>query len=103
MKPYFDDKSGTLSLTSDLDRQSLSVDGWEKLGSAEHKKLKSGGNVTFDLSRLGHIDSAGLAWLLNFKRDASLDNVTVTFASIPDRLKQLALLSGVESIFTSEN
>ena len=86
-----------------LTRDSLSTDGWTQIPAASRKILQQQKQVQFELSKLDSVDSAGLAWLLNLKRDAAQAQVSITFAAVPDRLAQLAALSSVDALLLSES
>ena len=45
-----------------------------------------------------HIDSAGLAWVLNLLRDARKHDVIFSLKNVPNELIQLARLSGVDTL-----
>lgn len=102
----FDNQSGNLCVQpaqSGLTRDTLSNDGWATLNKNDCVALQKKSRVSLDLSHVGPVDSAGLAWLLNIKRDALKDKVTITFCAVPDKLDQLAALSGVNSLLNSES
>ena len=66
-----------------------------------HPEVLASSPLTVDLSHVTHVDSAGLAWLINLKRDANACKVEVIFSQIPDNLRDLAALSNAESLLTS--
>lgn len=55
-------------------------------------------DITVDLAAVDNIDSAGLALLLNYLRDAKHADVKVSFINIPDRLLSLAALSNADTL-----
>ncbi len=101
MSPEFDATSSRFSILGDLTLETLKSDGWLLVDEPTRSSLTETG-VNFDLSGVDHIDSAGLAWLLNFKKDASLDSVVISFTSAPEKLMQLAALSGVDHLLISK-
>ena len=56
--------------------------------------------VTVNLHEVTNVDSAGLALLLEWLRQARAEGRTVTFQGIPDKLLAIARLSGVEALLT---
>lgn len=56
--------------------------------------------LTVDLSDVTDVDSAGLALLIEWLRQARAEQRTVTFRGIPDKLLAIARLSGVEALLT---
>lgn len=101
---FFEQRSQSLRLRSEqsgLTRDTLFEDGWKALSKTDIAALKTVENLCMDLSKVGSVDSAGLAWLLNLKRDALHDRVSITFSAVPDKLHQLAALSGVCSLINS--
>lgn len=101
MNPKFDMESSTFSVSGKLTLETLKNDGWLCVNKSAKLSIINT-SVQFDLSGVDHIDSAGLAWLLNFKKDASLDSVVVSYTSAPEKLMQLAALSGVEHLLISK-
>lgn len=60
--------------------------------------LTPGGQVTFDLAAVERTDSAGLALLVSLLREARASGTTLQFANIPDQLRSLARLSGIDDL-----
>jgi phospholipid transport system transporter-binding protein len=56
--------------------------------------------VTIDLREVTSVDSAGLALLLEWLRQARADRRAVRFVGIPEKLLAIARLSGVEALLT---
>lgn len=59
------------------------------------------GDTTIDLAGLTALDSAAVATLLAWQRAASTHQISLKFIHLPDSLKSLAKLYGVDS-FLSE-
>ena len=57
--------------------------------------------VTVNLSEVSDVDSAGLALLLEWLRQARAERRAVVFQAVPDKLLAIARLSGVEELLTS--
>lgn len=55
-------------------------------------------NITMDLGGVGNADSAGLALMLEWIKQASRKGVQLQFKNIPDQLLNLAKLSGLNSL-----
>lgn len=56
--------------------------------------------VTVNLSEVADVDSAGLALLLEWLRQARAERRAVAFQAVPDKLLAIARLSGVEALLT---
>jgi phospholipid transport system transporter-binding protein len=55
--------------------------------------------LTFDLQGVTLIDSAGLALLLEWLQQARAANRTVVFINIPDQVRDLIRVNGLERVF----
>jgi phospholipid transport system transporter-binding protein len=56
--------------------------------------------VTVNLKDVSRVDSAGLALLLEWLRQARADQRAVTFTGLPDKLLAIARLGGVDGLLT---
>ena len=56
--------------------------------------------VAVNLKDVSRVDSAGLALLLEWLREARTDRRTMTFTVLPDKLLAIARLSGVDGLLT---
>ena len=56
--------------------------------------------VAVNLKDVSRVDSAGLALLLEWLREARTDRRTMTFTALPDKLLAIARLSGVDGLLT---
>ncbi|KXI29216.1 STAS domain-containing protein [Paraglaciecola hydrolytica] len=52
--------------------------------------------VVLDLKSISHVDTAGLAWLINLLRDCKTQDIAFTLANVPQTLINLAKISDVE-------
>ncbi|PIV89383.1 MAG: NTP-binding protein, partial [Hydrogenophilales bacterium CG17_big_fil_post_rev_8_21_14_2_50_63_12] len=59
---------------------------WLAQGEAALKQ----GTATFDLARLGHLDSSALSLLLSLRRRAEASGSAIEFRNIPESLASLA-------------
>lgn len=57
------------------------------------------GPITVDLGGVPRADSAGLALMLEWLRQARQDNRTLTFTHVPARLQDLIAVSGLSALF----
>jgi phospholipid transport system transporter-binding protein len=57
--------------------------------------------VTVNLHEVTNVDSAGLALLLEWLRQARAERRAVLFQGVPDKLFAIARLSGVEALLTN--
>ena len=62
--------------------------------------FSSQADVTINLHEVTSVDSAGLALLLEWLRQARADGRAVRFVDIPQKLLAIARLSGVEALLT---
>jgi phospholipid transport system transporter-binding protein len=62
--------------------------------------FSSQADVTINLHEVTSVDSAGLALLLEWLRQARSDGRAVRFVDIPEKLLAIARLSGVEALLT---
>ncbi|MEZ5565813.1 MAG: STAS domain-containing protein [Gammaproteobacteria bacterium] len=58
-------------------------------------------DVTIDLGETTAVDSAGLALLLEWLRQARLAKQKLRFVALPEKLLAIARLSGVEGLLTA--
>ena len=72
-----------------------------ELLEASRAVFSSQAAVTISLDEVTSVDSAGLALLLEWLRQARADGRAVRFLGIPEKLLAIARLSGVEALLTS--
>lgn len=63
----------------------------------------SGGEAVVDLDKVGRIDSAGLALLVEWMRCAKRQGVTLRFQNVPERMWAIAKISGLHQILPRES
>ena len=90
------DNALKLEVNGDLDQLSLKKDYWMSVDSNEKKQLKDAGSLIVCLDNVERADSAGLAWLINLKRDLKQHNVSVSIHNSPKKLIELAKLSNAD-------
>ena len=61
------------------------------------------GDIVFDLAAVAHVDTAGLAWLLQQLGQANKANIQVKLRNTPQQLKSLALVSDVFALLPLES
>ncbi len=74
---------------------------FDTVTSCLHKSLTifdSLPKVCFDLAGISRADSAGLALIIEWLREAKKRRVELTLVNVPEQLKTLARVSGVEEI-----
>lgn len=59
---------------------------------------QAGGELVFDLAAIRHCDSAALAVLLEWRREAARSSRSLQWRNVPERLRQLARISELESV-----
>jgi phospholipid transport system transporter-binding protein len=63
------------------------------------EKLPAGmGKLNFDLIKVKHSDSAGLALLVHWMRQANNENRQIMFSNVPKQLLAIASASGLEEL-----
>ena len=65
------------------------------------KNLK--GVVAFDLAELSHVDTAGLAWILQQVSIAGAQNLQVQIRNLPTQLESLAKVTDVMTLLPLES
>ncbi len=57
----------------------------------------------FDLAAIRHVDTAGLAWLLQVLAQAKAQSLQIRLAAVPTQLKSLAAVSDVLSLLPADS
>lgn len=96
--PAGNDNAVGLVISGELDQNTLTKDYWTALSQQEKQSIVNNGAIEIDLTNVERSDTAGLAWLINIVKDAKANKVTVSFKSVPDKLLNLAELSGAKEI-----
>jgi phospholipid transport system transporter-binding protein len=94
--------SGNVSVHGCLDQATLSKDFWLAITEQERGQLSSTKRCSIDLSDVERIDTAGLAWLINAIRDGKQQGIDVSLQEMPEKLRKLAKISGVDSFLPVE-
>nr|WP_203565315.1 STAS domain-containing protein [Alteromonas profundi] len=95
-------ESGNVSVHGCLDQASLSKDFWLAISAKEHEMLSTNKRCSIDLSDVERADTAGLAWLINAIRDGKQQGIDVSLQALPEKLRKLAKISGVDSFLPVE-
>ncbi|WP_455375430.1 STAS domain-containing protein [Kaarinaea lacus] len=82
---------GHFLITGDLDFYSV-----PKILSASQSLFEASQSLTIDLSGVESSNSAGLALLIEWMRIADSKSCPIKFLNVPDQLRQVAQLCGVE-------
>lgn len=61
------------------------------------------GTVVFDLAGLQHVDTAGLAWLIQVLSQAKAKSLQVHLRNMPAQLQSLAAVSDVLNLLPTES
>ena len=77
-----------------------SVPAIDKLAQQYQKQL--GKLVKFDLADASNNDTAGLAWLINFKAGLKKSGKALQLINVPDSLKKLSKLSDADKLLEIE-
>lgn len=88
---------GTIAFTGNLNRKTV-IDAWpnyqQVLDDLKHKSV----DVSLDLGAIEHVDTAGLAWLLDVFAERQKIDQNIAIINTPVSLLKLAKISNVESI-----
>ena len=57
-----------------------------------------GGDIAIDLSAVSRADSAGVALLIEWLRQAKRNNKTIRFSNMPEQMHEIATVSGVDKL-----
>ncbi len=85
-----------LVVKGDLDQLTLTKDYWASTTAEAKKQLAETSSLAVCLDDVDRADSAGLAWLINLKRDLKQRNVNVSIHHSPKKLIELAKLSNAD-------
>ena len=80
-----------------LDVDSITTDNATALLERGRAAIRSG-DLAFDLSAVTVVDSAAVALLLAWQREAAVNNARITLANVPPALSSLASLYGVDTL-----
>jgi len=78
-------------ITGDLDFQTV-----PRVWNASQSLFANSRSLTIDLSGVESSNSAGLALLIEWMRFARSRNCSIEFLNLPDQMRQVAQLCGVE-------
>lgn len=95
-------ESGNVSVHGCLDQATLAKDFWQVINAKERALLSDNQRCSIDLSDVERVDSAGLAWLINAIRDGKQQGIDVSLLDLPEKLRKLAKISGVDSFLPVE-
>ncbi|MAZ44567.1 MAG: anti-anti-sigma factor [Legionellales bacterium] len=86
---------GVISISGPLDRHTVKS-AYEKANVYFNGSQK----ITIDLTDVARTDSAGLALLLAWVRRSRTQEVTLTFINLPEKMKELGRVSGLDQILS---
>lgn len=61
------------------------------------------GQTVFDLAGLKHVDTAGLAWLIQILAQAKAKSLQVQLRGMPEQMRSLAMVSDVVNLLPTES
>ena len=88
----------TLTIGGDLLQSTLSKDYFTSLAKGEQSRLRNARNISIDFSASKRIDTAGLAWLINFVGVLMQYQLDIKFVNTPEQLLNLAALSNAKDL-----
>lgn len=86
-----------LEVVGDLDQLTLTKDYWSTISDKDKLILAESKKLIVCLESVERADSAGLAWLINLKRDLKQNGINVHIQHPPTKLVALAKLSNADS------
>ena len=78
----------------------LNFDTVISLNQAAQSKFQNYRNITVDLAGVTYVNSAGLALLLEWKRQATIDKKSMKLQGVPQKLLNIARISEIEKILS---
>ena len=87
-----------ITVSGELSHNTLRQDAWVTLNEKQRQAMVAHKQGSLCFGDIRHIDSAGLAWVLNLLRDARKHDVIFSLKNVPNELIQLARLSGVDTL-----
>lgn len=67
------------------------------------QSLASPGEWTIDLTDITHADSAGMAFVCEIERFAKQNNMSLNWVNIPEQMRNIAQVSGLEPLFEKDS
>ena len=89
----FSVEGGIIAVSGFIDRNTAP----QLLKGIHLEKLKEQ-QLTLDLAAVDKVDTAGLAWILKLKAHTEKSGQTLVLKHLPEQLKRLASLSGVDTL-----
>lgn len=86
-----------INVSGDLNQAVITHNFWQSQQAQEVKGVK---HINVNLKDIEHADTAGLAWLLNLKRDVSLAGKQCQMVNVPSKILELAKLSGADTLLS---
>jgi phospholipid transport system transporter-binding protein len=93
----------SLIVSGELSQLTLQKDCWINFSSQDKAKVVDVDKLTIDLEKVERVDTAGLAWLLNLKRDLKSHKVASHIKNSPKKLLELATLSNIQTVLTQSD
>jgi len=86
---------GQLQLTGELDFKTVPL-----LAVGSEHLFDNGEQLDVDLGGVGRADSAGVALLIEWQRQALHQNKSIVFHNVPSQMLAIARLSGVDDLLS---
>lgn len=93
--------NGRFTFSGELNRNTVS-NCWPDAGKVLHLAKKNNQQATLDLAKISHIDTAGLAWLVNLIAEQKQLEQPLSLVNCPDSLLKLAKISDVDGLLPLE-
>lgn len=89
----FSTDDGIIAIEGLIDRDTVP----QLLNGIDIEKLNAE-QITLDLAQVDKVDTAGLAWILKLKAHTEKSGQTLVLKQVPEQLKRLASLGGVDTL-----
>lgn len=95
------EQQGCFVLAGELNRHTV-VKGWPERNKDFQQVAKNNQPIKIDLSGVSHIDTAGLAWLVDMIAEQKKQGLSISLLNCTDSLLKLAKISDVHSLLPLE-
>jgi len=90
--------AGRYLISGDLDKHTVPVV-WQQ---ARTLLARESDNLCIDLQAVGRCDSAGVALLIEWMREAQARALSISFINLPEQMHAIAKVSGIDSLLPIE-
>ncbi|KPJ93823.1 MAG: hypothetical protein AMJ53_06475 [Gammaproteobacteria bacterium SG8_11] len=91
-------EDGSIAIIGELDHQSIPALLKKSSGIFFSDHNRNSDDLNIDLKAVSRSDSAGVALLIEWMRQAKKNHKTIRFDNIPEQMRELAEVSGVDKL-----